>query len=244
VGLRDLLTHSFGIPQPQKGNVQLVFSKSSHFKNTIHSAHLIGLLHDSCHRSFTAQETGNLFAFTLQVQLNLFDRTASEWSKFPADETFLRDKEDACREKVKRTTCGTQFTARYRRCTICAPQSCTAILWRDFATKRVYTRRILNKMWYRQRFSFSAAFLLTSDMLHFLDLLNFFFCRDMLLYFSYLQPLINITSCHSCHALLVLKLLSIYVEEIQRDATVCRYLFTAELLYMFRASIAPVIRST
>jgi len=26
-------------------------------------------------------------------------------------------------------------------------------------------------------------------------------------------------------------------EEIQRDAKVCRYLFTAELLYMFRASI-------
>jgi len=26
--------------------------------------------------------------------------------------------------------------------------------------------------------------------------------------------------------------------------TVCRYLFTAKLLYMFRASIAPIIRST
>jgi len=34
------------------------------------------------------------------------------------------------------------------------------------------------------------------------------------------------------------------VEEIQQDATVCRYLFTAKLLYIFRASIAPVIRST
>jgi hypothetical protein len=34
------------------------------------------------------------------------------------------------------------------------------------------------------------------------------------------------------------------VEEIQQDATVCRYLFTAKLLYMFRASIAPIIRST
>ena len=33
------------------------------------------------------------------------------------------------------------------------------------------------------------------------------------------------------------------VEEIQRDATVCRYLFTAKLHYMFRASIAPIIRS-
>jgi len=27
------------------------------------------------------------------------------------------------------------------------------------------------------------------------------------------------------------------------DARVCRYLFTAKLLYMFRASIAPIIRS-
>jgi len=27
---------------------------------------------------------------------------------------------------------------------------------------------------------------------------------------------------------------------IQRDATVCRYSFTAKLLYMFRASIAPI----
>ena len=41
------------------------------------------------------------------------------------------------------------------------------------------------------------------------------------------------------------------VEEIQQDATVCRYLFTAKLLYMFRASnmpirtsIVPIIRST
>ena len=34
------------------------------------------------------------------------------------------------------------------------------------------------------------------------------------------------------------------VEEIQRDATICRYLFTAKLLYMFRASIAPIISST
>jgi len=34
------------------------------------------------------------------------------------------------------------------------------------------------------------------------------------------------------------------VKEIQRDATVCRYLFTSKLLYMFRASIAPIIRST
>jgi len=31
------------------------------------------------------------------------------------------------------------------------------------------------------------------------------------------------------------------VEEIQRDATVYRNLFTAKLLYMFRASIRPII---
>ena len=32
-------------------------------------------------------------------------------------------------------------------------------------------------------------------------------------------------------------------EEIQRDATVGTYLFIAKLLYMFRASIAPIVRS-
>ena len=31
---------------------------------------------------------------------------------------------------------------------------------------------------------------------------------------------------------------------LKKDATVCRYLFTAKLLYMFRASIAPIIRSS
>jgi len=35
-----------------------------------------------------------------------------------------------------------------------------------------------------------------------------------------------------------------HAEEIQRDATVFRYLFTAKLLYMFRASIALIIRGT
>jgi len=35
-----------------------------------------------------------------------------------------------------------------------------------------------------------------------------------------------------------------YVEEIQQDAALCRYLFTAKLLYMFRASIATIIRCT
>jgi len=32
--------------------------------------------------------------------------------------------------------------------------------------------------------------------------------------------------------------------KIQQGATVCRYLFTAKLLYMFRVSIAPITRST
>ena len=36
----------------------------------------------------------------------------------------------------------------------------------------------------------------------------------------------------------------LYINKIQKDATVCRYLFTAKLLYMFRVSIAPIIRST
>ena len=36
----------------------------------------------------------------------------------------------------------------------------------------------------------------------------------------------------------------LYINKIQQDATVCRYLFTAKSLYMFRMSIAPIIRST
>ena len=36
----------------------------------------------------------------------------------------------------------------------------------------------------------------------------------------------------------------LYINKIQLDATVCRCLFTAKLLYMFRVSIAPIIRST
>jgi hypothetical protein len=35
---------------------------------------------------------------------------------------------------------------------------------------------------------------------------------------------------------------SLHINKIQRDATVCRYLFTATLLYMFRVFIAPIIR--
>jgi len=40
------------------------------------------------------------------------------------------------------------------------------------------------------------------------------------------------------------KIFSFYINKIQRDATVCRCLFTAKLLYVFRVSIAPIIRST
>ena len=36
----------------------------------------------------------------------------------------------------------------------------------------------------------------------------------------------------------------LYINKIQRDAAVCRCLFTAKLLYMFRVSIVPIIRST
>ena len=38
--------------------------------------------------------------------------------------------------------------------------------------------------------------------------------------------------------------LQIYINKIQRDSRVCRCLFTAKLLYVFRVSIAPVIRRT
>jgi len=34
------------------------------------------------------------------------------------------------------------------------------------------------------------------------------------------------------------------INKIQRDATACGCLFTAKLLYMFRVSMAPIIRST
>ena len=36
----------------------------------------------------------------------------------------------------------------------------------------------------------------------------------------------------------------LYINKIQHDATVCGRLFTAKLLYMFRVSIALIIRST
>ena len=34
-----------------------------------------------------------------------------------------------------------------------------------------------------------------------------------------------------------------YINKIQQDATVCRYLITAKSIYMFRVSIALIIRS-
>ena len=40
------------------------------------------------------------------------------------------------------------------------------------------------------------------------------------------------------------KQLYFYINKIQQHATVCRCLFTAKLLYMFRVSIAPIIRNT
>jgi len=39
-------------------------------------------------------------------------------------------------------------------------------------------------------------------------------------------------------------LAQLYINKIQQDETVCRYLFTPNLLYMFRVSIAPFSRST
>ena len=38
--------------------------------------------------------------------------------------------------------------------------------------------------------------------------------------------------------------LCVYINKIQQAATVCRCLFTAKLLYMFRVSLAPIIRIT
>jgi len=37
---------------------------------------------------------------------------------------------------------------------------------------------------------------------------------------------------------------SFYINKIQQDATVCRYLFTEKVLYVFRVSIASIIGST
>jgi len=57
--------------------------------------------------------------------------------------------------------------------------------------------------------------------------------------FQAMTPLL-MTLCY----LSVETLLLLYINKIQRDATVCRRLFTAKLLYMFWVSIAPIIRRT
>jgi hypothetical protein len=51
---------------------------------------------------------------------------------------------------------------------------------------------------------------------------------DMKIYFIFMVPCI----------------VTLYINKILQDATVCRYLFTAKSLYMFRVSIAHIIRST
>ena len=40
------------------------------------------------------------------------------------------------------------------------------------------------------------------------------------------------------------KQMNSYINKIQRDETACGCLLTAKLLYMFRVSITPIIRST
>jgi len=44
--------------------------------------------------------------------------------------------------------------------------------------------------------------------------------------------------------LFVPKQIVYYIDKIQQDAPVCGYLFTADILYVFRVSITPIIRST
>ena len=61
---------------------------------------------------------------------------------------------------------------------------------------------------------------------------NFAYCT---LNNKYARP--NLASVHYIRVL-------VHINKIQRDATVCRYLFTAKSLYMFWVSIAPIIRST
>ena len=71
---------------------------------------------------------------------------------------------------------------------------------------------------------------------------QFVICRRNLLFFG-----INYVAFQRVKYLLTeeyLNLRETYINKIQQDATVCRYLFTAKLLYMFRVSIAPIIRIT
>jgi len=58
----------------------------------------------------------------------------------------------------------------------------------------------------------------------------------------FLEQSVIISMCISNFLVLITKLE--YINKIQQDATVCRYLFVANLLYMFRVSVAPIIRST
>ena len=62
------------------------------------------------------------------------------------------------------------------------------------------------------------------------------------------HPVNSVLGTHHCssenHTKYTKYTVWLYINKIQRDATVCRYLFTAKLLYMFRVSIAPIIRST
>jgi hypothetical protein len=72
-------------------------------------------------------------------------------------------------------------------------------------------------------------------------------------YVNYVRPEMSVCCCSIAHTLQSrqayyscswFRASSIYINKIQQDATVCRCLFTAKLLYMFRVSIAPIIRST
>ena len=71
--------------------------------------------------------------------------------------------------------------------------------------------------------------------------------------FPEINKLCNVASCWiyayirmylRCTDPWTLNMLKYYINKIQWDATVCRCLFTAKLLYVFRVSIAPIIRST
>ena len=52
------------------------------------------------------------------------------------------------------------------------------------------------------------------------------------------------TKCNNDIILMAADVSILYINKIQQDATVCMYLFTAKSLYIFRVSIAPIIRST
>ena len=67
----------------------------------------------------------------------------------------------------------------------------------------------------------------------------FYTCRETC---HVVEFCVNISGCVNCCFYLMYNRL--YINKIQQDATVCRYLFTAKPLYIFRVSIAPIIRST